>query len=72
MLFREPCAKIDEAATLAAERAIRRGVRPLGLALAGGAGNFQLQQLSVNGTSAVAWVGRAPRPFQLRKRTLER
>lgn len=72
VLFRKPRAEIDEAAALAAERPERRRLGPFNVTLAGGAGDLQLQQLNVKGTSALACVGRLPRPFQARKRTLER
>src|SRR5215469_3765221 len=77
-LLTQPGTEIDQPAALAAERPCRRRA-PIELAAAGRAldacgthARPQLQQLSVNGTSAWVWVGRVVSPFQVRKRTLQR
>src|SRR6185312_14673273 len=75
VLLGQPCAEVDEPAALAAEGSIGR-LRPVDLALAGGTldalDGHHAQQVSRNLTSESAWVGRSERPFQARKRMLQR
>ena len=75
VLLGQPGAQVDEPATLATEGA-ERGLRPVELALAGGAldalDGHQVQQVRRNFTSDSAWVARSPTPFQERKRMLQR
>ena len=75
VLLSQPGAEIDQPAALAAEGP-EGGLRPVDLAVTGGAldalGGHQEQQVNRNLTSAAAWAGRSVRPFQLRKRTLQR
>lgn len=72
VLLAEPGPEVDEAAAITAEGPVRKGFRPDDLALAGGAGDVQAQEVSTKGTSSVHWTAREPRPFHSRKRTLER
>ena len=75
MLLGQPGAQVDEPATLAAEGA-EWGLRPVDLALAGGAldalDGHQAQQVRRNFTSESAWVARSATPFQERNRMLQR
>ena len=75
VLLGQPCAEVDEPAALAAEGPERR-LRPVDLALAGGAldvlDGHQGQQVRRNFTSVSPCVARSAGPFQLRKRTLQR
>ncbi len=75
MSFGEPAAQIDQPAAFAAERPVRCA-HPLEGASAGGALDLhsepQAQVVSWNGTSSLVCVARSERPFQVRKRTLQR
>ncbi len=75
VLFGQPGAEVDQSAALTAEGS-ERCLRPVDFALAGGAldvlGGHQGQQVRRNFTSVSACVARSPRPFQLRKRMLQR
>lgn len=80
-LFCEPCPQIDQPTAFAAE-GTKGGSPPVEQPPAGrtldaprthgGSSNAQAQQLSTKLTSACACVGRLARPFQVRKRTLQR
>ncbi len=75
VLLGEPCAQVDELAALAAEGPVGR-LRPVDLAVAGRALDaleaHHAQVVRRNFTSESAWVARSERPFQVRKRTLQR
>src|SRR5690348_6076383 len=75
VLLGQPGAEVDEPAALAAEGPEGR-LRPVDLAVAGRAldaldGHY-VQVVRRNFTSESAWVARSERPFQVRKRMLQR